>query len=72
MSVDCHPERRGIASKSLWSLGLQPLVIHDPPCGEKDPVNFYPKDLLLNRLVAGVFLYKKIPSTSLVRGKTLT
>ena len=28
----CHPE-----SKALWSLGLQPLVSHDPPCGEKDP-----------------------------------
>ncbi len=23
-------------TKFLWSLGLQPLVIHDPPCGEKD------------------------------------
>jgi len=25
------------STKSLWSLGLQPLVNHDPPCGEKDP-----------------------------------
>ena len=31
----CHPERS--ETKSLWSLGLQPLVIHYPPCGEKDP-----------------------------------
>ena len=30
----CHPERS--EAKFLWSLGLQPLVIHDPPCGEKD------------------------------------
>ena len=30
----CQPERS--EAKSLWSLGLQPLVIHDPPCGEKD------------------------------------
>ncbi|WP_407450333.1 pseudouridine synthase [Fibrobacter sp.] len=34
-STMCHPERS--ETESLWSLGLQPLVIHDPPCGEKDP-----------------------------------
>ena len=34
-STMCNPERS--ETESLWSLGLQPLVIHDPPCGEKDP-----------------------------------
>ena len=34
-STMCHPERS--ETESLWSLGLQPLVIHDSPCGEKDP-----------------------------------
>ena len=42
----CHPGAEGDrihkapelaeGTKFLWSLGLQPLVIHDPPCGEKD------------------------------------
>ncbi|MBR6453835.1 MAG: hypothetical protein IKS97_04555 [Fibrobacter sp.] len=34
----CHSSFASvILSIALWLLGLQPLVIHGPPCGEKDP-----------------------------------
>ena len=38
----CHPELAE-GTKFLWSLGLQPLVIHDPPCGEKDLPACHPR-----------------------------
>ena len=38
----CHPELAE-GTTSLWSLGLQPLVIHDPPCGEKDLPTCHPR-----------------------------